>query len=151
MNTDASDGGGAVDTDADSASAPWPSLLRPENWTQEVTTLAECPQTAGVTDEKSQLWSEAGGRLAPSSAFYQLCPWTKHPFLQLRIKLPGAPSVTEPGGPRMKPWEHRKHLLDFTGLFWELLDQDRGALRSGRGEDKVVCIHTLASGGLEAG
>lgn len=67
-----SDGRGAGDTDADYASDPWPSLLRPENWTREVTTPVGCPQTAGVTDEKSQLWSEAGGGLAPSSAFDQL-------------------------------------------------------------------------------
>lgn len=37
----------------------------------------------------------------------------------------------------MEPQEHRKHLLDFTGLFWELLDQYRGDsalwLRGGQG------------------
>lgn len=53
-------------------------------------TCPERPQTAGATDEKSQLWSEAGGGLDPSSAFYQLCPWPKDKasflHLQLRIK-----------------------------------------------------------------
>ena len=121
----------------------------PRELDSEVATLAECPQTAGVTDEKSQLWSEAGGGLDPSSAVYHLCPLPKDKASAssstVEDKVTGAPSVPESGGPCMKAWEHRKHLLDFTGLSGSSWTCKGRTLPSGHGEDKVVCIHTLAS------
>lgn len=88
-------------------------------------TLAECPQTAGATDEKSQLWSEAGGGLDPSSAFYQLCPWPKDKASvsssTVEDKVPGAPQSLS----REDVLESLVTQEASAGLhwsFWELLD-----------------------------